>query len=65
MKTCLQDFQVRKTEGITKYIRLENMCSGCFCLPLDKSLDSVFRSVPVDYYTFLSSSSHVDCAQAQ
>lgn len=64
MKTCPQDLEVRYTEGIAKYIWLENVCCGCFCLPLDKSLDSVFGSVTVDYYTFLSPSSHADCAQA-
>lgn len=42
MMTCPQDLQVRYTESIAKYIWLEKVCSGCFHLPLDKSLDSVF-----------------------
>lgn len=64
MKTCPHDLQVRYRDGIAKYIRLEKACSGCFYLPLEKSLDSIFGSVTVDYYTFLFLSSHADCTQA-
>lgn len=42
MMTCPQDLQVRYTESIAEYIWLEKVCSCCFYLPLDKSLDSVF-----------------------